>query len=87
MIPNTCYQTEKGKEYIEPVTKLRREATAKGQLTADELVMIKTKSWVWKAVVVHPAYQPPQKKRKQAAAASREKNKETQKRYHLTSYM
>ena len=43
-----------GKEYIESLSKVRREKSATGALQIGESVTVKTKSRIWKAMVVHP---------------------------------
>ena len=42
-----------GKEFLESVSKLRREENATGSLEIGESVTIKTKSRLWKAVIVN----------------------------------
>ena len=43
-----------GKEYVESLSKVRRRKSATGALQIGESVTVKTKSRVWKAVVVDP---------------------------------
>ena len=43
-----------GKEYVETLSKVRRRKSATGALQIGESVTVKTKSRVWKAVVVDP---------------------------------
>ena len=43
-----------GKEYVESLSKVRREKRAPGALQIGQSVTVKTKSSVWKAVVIDP---------------------------------
>ena len=43
-----------GKEYVESLSKVRRKKSATGALEIGESVTMKTKSRVWKTVVVDP---------------------------------
>ena len=43
-----------GKEYVERLSKVHREKNATGALRIGESITVKTKSYVWKDVVVYP---------------------------------
>ena len=69
-----------GKDYIESLSKLKRKKNAQGNLATGEMVTIKTKSRVWKAVVVIPDYHPPQTKKRRQARDSSPDNQPPQKK-------
>ena len=48
---SVCYD---GKEYGKSLSKVRREKSTTGALIISESVTVKTKSCIWKAVVVDP---------------------------------
>ena len=48
---SVCYDR---KEYVESLSKVRREMSATGSLKISKSVMVKTKLRVWKAVVIDP---------------------------------
>ena len=73
------------KEYVESLSKVRRDKSATGALHTGESVTVKTKSRVWKAVVVDPepsaaansASQNSRKRQAEAGASGRRKRSKT----------
>ena len=59
-----------GKEYLELVSQIRRDENQSGPLKIGEFVTIKTKSRLWKAVVINLELNPPHKKRRKSGRKS-----------------